>query len=134
MGRYEVQICDSHSVTNNKYPGIECAGLYPRLNAQQEEYEGRSPRVNASQPPGAWQSLDIVFRAPRFDTDGKKTSNAQFVKVVHNGWIVHEHVELTGPTRAARWDHEAHVGPLLLQGEHGPVAFRNVRIQRVSPR
>lgn len=129
MGRYEVQIYDSHGVTKDKYPGIECGGIYPRWTAQRGEYAGHSPRVNASKPAGEWQSFDIVFRAPRFDAAGKKTHNARFEKVVHNGQTVHENVELTGPTRAARWETEAPVGPLLLQGDHGPVAFRNIKIR-----
>ena len=132
MGRYEVQIYDSHGVMKDKYPGIECGGIYPRWTAQRGEYEGHSPRVNASKPAGEWQSFDIVFRAPRFDATGKKMSNARFVKVVHNGRLVHENVELTGPTRAAHWENEAPLGPLLLQGDHGPVAFRHVKIRRVS--
>lgn len=131
MGRYEVQIYDSHGVTKDKYPGIECGGIYPRWTAQRGEYEGHSPRVNASKPAGEWQSFDIVFRAPRFDAIGRKISNARFVKVVHNGQLVHENVELTGPTRAARQETETSLGPLLLQGDHGPVAFRHVKIRRV---
>ena len=129
MGRYEVQIYDSHGVTKDKYPGIECGGIYPRWTAERGEYEGHSPRVNASKRAGDWQSFHILFRAPKFDATGKKTSNARFEKVVHNGQVVHENVELTGGTRAARWETEATVGPLLLQGDHGPVAFRNVKIR-----
>src|SRR5262249_9189263 len=56
MGRYEVQIYDSHGVAKDKYPGIECGGIYPRWTAQQGEYEGHSPRVNASKPAGEWQT------------------------------------------------------------------------------
>ena len=132
MGRYEVQIYDSHGVAKDKYPGIECGGIYPRWNAQRGEHEGHSPRINASKPAGEWQSFDILFRAPLFDATGKKASNARFVKMIHNGQVVQENVELTGPTRAAHWESEAPVGPLLLQGDHGPVAFRNVRIRRIS--
>jgi hypothetical protein len=131
MGRYEVQIYDSHGVARDKYPGIECGGIYPRWTAARAEYEGHSPRVNASKPPGQWQSFDITFRAPRFAATGKKTSNAKFVKVVHNGQVVHENVEVTGPTRAAHWEEEAASGPLLIQGDHGPVAIRNLTLTRV---
>ena len=78
-----------HGVLKDKYPGSECGGIYPRwLN--NHEAEGHSPRVNASLPPGQWQTFDVVFRAPRFDTAGKKIRNGKFVKVVHNGKVIHE--------------------------------------------
>jgi hypothetical protein len=129
MGRYEVQIYDSHGVEKDKYPGLECGGLYPRWTAERNEFEGHSPKVNVSKPPGEWQSFDLVFRAPRFDASGKKIGNAKFVKVSHNGVVIHENVEVTGPTRAAMFEDEKLAGPLMLQGDHGPVAFRNIRIK-----
>lgn len=131
MGRYEVQVYDSHGVAKDKYPGIECGGIYPRWTADRGEFEGHSPRVNASRPPGDWQAFDVLFRAPRFDASGRKIRNACFVKVVHNGEVIHENIELTGPTRAAVWESPADekaAGPLMLQGDHGPVAYRNIRI------
>jgi hypothetical protein len=128
MGRYEVQIYDSFGVEKDKYPGIECGGIYPRWTQDRGEFEGHSPRVNASKPPAQWQTFDIVFRAPRFDASGKKTQNAMFVKVSHNGQVVHENVEVTGPTRAACFEDEKPQGPLMLQGDHGPVAYRNLRV------
>jgi hypothetical protein len=113
------------------YPGIECGGIYPRwINGK--DVEGHSPVVNASRPAGEWQSFDIVFRAPRFDASGKKTENAKFVKVVHNGKIIHENVELNGPTTSAHWEDEKPTGPILLQGDHGPVAYRNLRVKTVE--
>ena len=127
MGRYEVQVYDSFGVEKDAYPGIECGGIYPRW-VDDHELGGHSPRVNVSRPPGEWQSFDIIFLAPRFDAAGKKTANAKFVKVVHNGRVIHENIEVTGPTRAARFSDEKPAGPILLQGDHGPVAYRNVRI------
>ncbi len=53
------------------------------------------------------------------------------VKVVHNGTVVHENVEVTGPTRAAAFDDERPLGPLMLQGDHRPVAYRNLRVKAV---
>jgi hypothetical protein len=129
MGRYEVQIYDSFGVDKDKYPGIECGGIYPRWTQERGEFEGHSPRVNASKPPGQWQTFDILFRAPRFDAAGKKTENAKLVKVTHNGKVVHENVEVTGPTRAACFEDEKPAGPLMLQGDHGPVAYRNLRLR-----
>ncbi|NOY57975.1 MAG: DUF1080 domain-containing protein [Calditrichaeota bacterium] len=72
---------------------------------------------------------DIFFRAPRFDKNGRKTANAKFIKVVQNGQIIQENVEVSGPTRSAAFLDEQPLGPLMLQGDHGPVAYRNVRIR-----
>jgi len=132
QGRYEVQVYDSYGVAKDAYPGIECGGIYPRwINDQ--NIEGHSPRVNASKPPGEWQSFDILFRAPRFDAAGKKIENARMVRVTHNGQVIHENVELKGPTRSAHWADEKAVGPILLQGDHGPVAYRNLRARAIQP-
>lgn len=129
MGRYEIQVFDSWQKKSD-YPGIECGGIYRRWdeNRTPPEYEGHSPRVNASREPGQWQSFDVVFRAPRFDAGGRKVANARFEKVVHNGIVVHEDVEVTGPTRSGAFDDEKPLGPLMLQGDHGPVAYRNIRL------
>jgi hypothetical protein len=132
MGRYEIQVYDSHGVAKEKYPGLECGGIYPRWTEARGEFEGHSPRVNASKPPGEWQTFEVVFRAPRFDAAGKKVANAKFVKVTHNGQVIHENVELTGPTRAALFEDEKAAGPLMMQGDHGPVAYRNLWIRRLE--
>jgi len=132
QGRYEIQVYDSYGVEKGEYPGIECGGIYERWEESRgkgkEGFEGHSPRTNASRPPGQWQSFDVVFQAPRFDDTGRKVANARFVKVVHNGIVIHENVELTGPTRGAAFGDEKPLGPLMLQGDHGPVAYRNIRI------
>ncbi|MCJ7777910.1 MAG: DUF1080 domain-containing protein [Sedimentisphaerales bacterium] len=126
MGQYEIQILDSWGV--NKPTFSDCGGIYQRWdeNRNPKGYEGHPPRVNASLPPGQWQSFDVIFRAPRFDKNGKKTANARFEKVIHNGILVHENVEVTGPTRASTYKDEKPAGPLVLQGDHGPVAYRNI--------
>ena len=131
MGRYEIQVYDSYGVEKDKYPGIECGGIYGRW-INEKNVEGHSPNVNASRPAGEWQSFDITFRAPRFDAAGKKIANAKMVKVVHNGKVIHENVELTGPTRSPMADNEKPTGPLRLQGDHGPVAYRNITIREVK--
>ena len=74
----------------------------------------------------------MTFRAPCFDGLGKKTANACFVKVVHNGKVIHENVEVTGPTRAAMYEDEKPTGPIMLQGDHGPVAYRSVRVRPLA--
>lgn len=124
QGRYEVQIFDSFGKTDPA--PSDCGGLYEgRDNGK--GFPGRAPDVNASKAPGEWQTFDITFRAPRFD-GGKKSANARFVKVVHNGRLIHENVEVTNPTRSAAFSDEKPLGPLKLQGDHGPVAFRNLRL------
>ncbi len=134
MGRYEIQVFDSWQ-NESEYPGIECGGIYQRWdeNRNPKGYEGHSPRINASKPPGQWQTFDVVFRAPRFDANGRKLSNARFEKVVHNGVVIHSDVELTGPTRASAYNDEKPKGPLMLQGDHGPVAYSNIRIEPAGP-
>ena len=135
MGRYEIQVYDSYGVEKGQYPGIECGGIYERWDEDKDPkgFEGRSPRVNASRAPGQWQSFDAIFRAPRFDKDGRKISNARFEKVVHNGIVVHEDLELTGPTRASTYNDEKPTGPIMLQGDHGPVAYRNIWLEPAGP-
>ena len=134
MGRYEIQIYDSWR-KEPEYPGIECGGIYQRWDESRNPkgFEGHSPRVNASKPPGQWQTFDVIFRAPRFDETGQKIKNARFEKVIHNGIVVHEDVELTGPTRAGTYNNEKATGALMLQGDHGPVAYRNIRIAGLNP-
>lgn len=134
MGRYELQILDSYTRGLNKSwqpDKHDCAAIYERWDEQRPEgqkgYQGHPPRVNVSRAPGLWQHYKVIFQAPRFNQKGEKIANARFVKVFHNGVLVHENVELSGPTRAAAFETEAPRGPLMLQGDHGPVAFRNIR-------
>ncbi|MBN1420606.1 MAG: DUF1080 domain-containing protein [Planctomycetes bacterium] len=130
QARYEIQVFDSWGVDAPK--SSDCGGIYERWK-DGKGYEGRPPRVNASKKPGEWQTFDIVFRAPRFDSSGHKTANAMFVKVTHNGVVIHENQEVTGPTRAATFENdEKPLGPIMLQGDHGPVAYRNIRIRPLA--
>jgi hypothetical protein len=127
MGRYEVQLFDSWGVTSPTF--ADMGGIYQRWDEKRgtgnEGFEGTAPRLNASRAPGLWQHIDISFRAPRFDGK-RKIANARFVKVVLNGVVVQENVEVTGPTRAAAFQDERPAGPLMIQGDHGPVALRNI--------
>lgn len=129
-GLYEIQIADSWGV---KEPtASHCGGIYPRAELLPRYHhidKGIPPRVNAARPPGEWQAMEIVFQAPRFDAQGKKTASARFVRVVLNGTLVQDNVEVASPTGHA-WTRKEHAaGPILLQGDHGPVAFRNVRVR-----
>lgn len=127
-GSHEVQIYDSFGVAKDAYPGIECGGIYPEW-INNANVRGHAPLVNASKPAGEWQTFDVIYRAPRFDAAGVKTRNARFEKVFHNGILIHDNVELLGPTRAGL--PEQATGPLRIQGDHGPIAYRNVRIFRL---
>ncbi len=115
MRTYEVQLLDSYGRTELQ-PG-DMGGIYGVA----------APRVNACTAPGTWQHLVIDFRAPRFNVAGEKTANARFIAVKLNGKLLHENLELqastAGPTRKERAK-----GPLELQGDHGPVAFRNIQL------
>ncbi|OAI39179.1 hypothetical protein AYO40_05955 [Planctomycetaceae bacterium SCGC AG-212-D15] len=129
-GLYEIQIYDSHG--KKEVDGSDCGGIYPRAELKPKYRhidKGIAPRVNAAKPAGEWQTLELIFLAPRFDESGKKSANARFVKVVLNGQTIHENVEVPFPTGHAWHDTEVPAGPILLQGDHGPVAFRNVRVR-----
>lgn len=125
MGSYEVQILDSFGVKEPEYPGNACGGIYPEWVGN-ANVRGHNPLVNASKAPGEWQSLDVIFRAPRYDAAGKKITPARFEKVILNGQLVQENVEVLGTTRSGLA--EQCPGPLRLQGDHGPIAFRQIRI------
>lgn len=126
QGLYEVQVYDSYGKKEVSFS--DCGGIYARW-INEQNVDGRPPRVNASKAPGEWQTFDVVFKAPRFDASGAKIANAKFVKVLHNGVLVHENADLPGPTRASMGNKEAPTGPLMLQGDHGPVAYRNIWIE-----
>ena len=131
-GHYEIQIFDSFGKAADKLDGSDCGGVYPRAenkNGYRHIDHGVPPKVNACKAPGEWQTLDMTFVAPRFDKDGKKTTNARLPKAVLNGQVVQDDTELKTPT-GDRWKNpEMAEGPLMLQGDHGPVAFRNVRVR-----
>lgn len=133
MERYEVQILDSYGKADDALTYGDCAGIYHRWDETIEDpkkrgYEGTSPTTNASKAPGAWQQLLIAFRAPRFDEAGKKSENARFIKVTHNGVVIHEDVEVTGPTRGGKSGEESKEGRFIIQGDHGPIAVRKFQV------
>jgi len=129
-GNYEIQILDSHGI--EKPTAGHCGGIYPRAEAKPSYHhidEGSPPKVNAAKPPGEWQTFDIIFQAPRFDKAGRKTAHARFVKVVHNGQVIQEDQEVPYAT-GTNWDRkQVPRGPIIFQGDYGPVALRNVRVR-----
>ncbi|MFB3829165.1 MAG: DUF1080 domain-containing protein [Bryobacteraceae bacterium] len=127
QGLYEVQVFDSWGAPG-PMTSSDGGGIYHRW-INNRGVGGSAPMRNASRAPGEWQSYHIWFRAPRFDSTGRKTENARFIRVLHNGLLVQKDVEVDGPTRAAMDLPEAPLNPLMLQGDHGPVAYRNIYIR-----
>lgn len=122
MGHYEIQILDSYD--NDTYPDGQAAALYGQA----------PPLVNASRPPGEWQSYDIVFRRPRFGPDGRVERPAR-VTVWHNGVLVHDAAAFTGGTvhaQEARYAAHADRLPLRLQDHGNPVRFRNIWVRELE--
>jgi hypothetical protein len=125
MGRYEIQVLDSFGKGKDKKPGTgDLGGVYNTQAPNAENYEPKAP--------GEWQTLDIVFQAPRFDADGKKTANAKFVSVRLNGKEIQSNVEAPKPTGGEISSKEVAKGPILFQGDHGPVAFKNLRVKETG--
>jgi len=126
-GLYEIQIFDSWD-SSEPMTSSDCGGVYHRW-INNHGVGGSAPSRNASRRPGQWQSFQIWFRAPRFDAAGKKIENARFVRVLHNGLSIQNNVEVEGPTRAHMNLQEAPMNPIMLQGNHGPVAYRNIYVR-----
>ncbi len=125
QGRYELQLFDSWGEKNPKFSDM--GGIYRNWESEPGKiYMGKAPLSNPSKAPGLWQKLRISFKAPRFDAQGNKIANARFVSVELNGVKIHDNVEVPLPTGGPIENNEKPTGPLMIQGDHGPVAFRNV--------
>jgi len=131
QGLYEIQIFDSWG-SREAMTTSDAGAIYHRW-IDEHGVGGSAPLVNASRAPGEWQSYQVWFRAPRFDASGKKIQPAHFVRVLYNGQLVQKDVEAEGPTRAHLSIPEAAQNPLMLQGDHGPVAFRNIYVRPLRP-
>ncbi|UYG02824.1 DUF1080 domain-containing protein [Halomonas sp. LR3S48] len=119
--RYEIQVLDSHD--NPTYPNGQAASVYKQ----------HIPLVNASRPPGEWQSYDILYTAPRFDESGALESPA-YVTVLHNDVLVQHHVELQGTTEwIGEPDYEEAHGcaPIFLQDHDAAVSYRNIWVREL---
>ncbi len=115
MGRYEVQVLDSHN--NPTYADGMAAAIYGQF----------PPLVNASRPPGEWQVYDIIWIAPRFE--GDKLVRPGYLTLIHNGVVVHYHTPVLGTTghrRLPTYRPHPPVGPLRLQDHGFPIRYRNI--------
>jgi len=99
-GRYEIQILDDKSKATEEHG---CGALYSRI----------APSVDATKAAGEWQAFDITFV-------GRKLT------VVLNGKTILDAVTVEGITGGAINPYEDEPGPLMLQGDHGKVRFRNI--------
>ncbi|MGB2866033.1 MAG: DUF1080 domain-containing protein [Sedimentisphaerales bacterium] len=120
MGEYEIQVLDSWG--RRKMGGGDMGAVY-----------GASPpRVNASKKPGEWQKYIIDFRAPGFDSSGQKTDEARLLRVELNGQVLHENLVMEKQTPGGVTGREAPTGSLMFQGNHGPVAYRNIIVKPLA--
>lgn len=129
-GMYEVQVLDSFQAKT--YPDGQAASIYGQV----------PPLVNASKPPGEWQTYDIVFESPRWNDRGELVKKAN-VTVLHNGVVVHHRYEFTGSTDgispAVPWKTlSRYVGPhppemfIELQDHNNPVRYRNIWVRTLG--
>lgn len=130
QGRYEIQVDNSFGakpkiiekdgVKIETLDSHQCGAIYGRI----------APSKNMAKQPKEWQSYDVVFRGAR-GKDGKVTEKAR-VTLVWNGEKVIDNAEIDGPTGAALDGKVLEPGPLLLQGDHGKVAYRNIKIKPIA--
>jgi hypothetical protein len=122
LDRYEVQVLDSYESQTYADGGAAAVyGQYP-------------PLANASLPPGQWQTYDIIYTAPRFDPEGKLLSPVRLT-VFHNGVLVQNNVQLTGPTswlERAPYRPHPEKQPISLQDHGNPVRFRNIWLRELG--
>jgi hypothetical protein len=121
---YELQILDSYN--NSTYVNGMAGSIYKQA----------IPLVNASLPPGQWQTYDVIWTAPRFGEDGSLESPAR-VTVLHNGVLIQNDFELSGVTlyRGTPAYHPHDAAPIMLQA-HGdpspPISYRNIWIRELD--
>jgi hypothetical protein len=122
LDRYEIQVLDSYE--NKTYADGSAGAIYGQY----------PPLANVCRPPGQWQTYDIVYTAPRFDADGKLLSPVHLT-VFHNGVLIQNNVQLTGPTswlERAPYQPHPEKQPISLQDHGNPVRFRNIWLRELG--
>jgi hypothetical protein len=129
-GMYEVQILDSYE--NPTYADGQAGALYGQ----------QPPVVNASKPPGQWQTYDIIFESPRWNAAGELVKKAA-VTVIHNGVVLHHRQEYFGRTDGIGGIAHKSLGTygkphppavyIELQDHNNPVRFRNIWAREIAP-
>ncbi|MCK0188463.1 DUF1080 domain-containing protein [Arenibacter sp. F20364] len=128
QGRYELQIKDSWGVQNPT--SSDFGGIHRNWEQEPSKvFLGITPLSNPAKAPGLWQKIKIHFEAPKFNDKGEKIANAKFVSVELNDVLIHSNVEVPLPTGGPISAEETAMGPLMIQGDHGPMAFRNIKYQ-----
>ncbi len=121
QGLYEIQVLDSYQ--HQTYSNGQAGAVYKQTG----------PLVNASLPPGQWQTYDIIFTAPVFGSAGNLISPAR-VTVMHNGVLVQNNVSIWGPTTyrglPVYREHPTAL-PLVLQDHNELVSYRNIWIREL---
>ncbi len=121
FGKYELQVLDSYQ--NRTYADGSCASIY-----------GQSPPlVNASRPPGEWQTYDVIFIAPRFK--GEKLESPAYITVFHNGVLVQNHSEILGESGhkiLAKYSAHSPKGPIKLQDHGNTTRYRNIWVRPLN--
>jgi len=132
-GLYEMQIWDSYGI-NPRLPTDQTGALYHYAKGPINGIDGGLvPLARAEHPHGQWNAFHVWFQAPRFDAAGKRTAPAKYVRVLLNGVLIHENQVRLGPTTASMNIPEAAENPIMLQGDHGAVAFKNIYVRPLRP-
>jgi hypothetical protein len=124
MGKFELQVLDSYKA--DTYADGQAGAIYGQY----------PPLANASRPPGEWQTYDVAFRRPRFDSSGKLLEAAR-ITLIHNGILVQNNEEPWGGTNwldSAPYDGMGDRGPIELQDHDHPVRFRNFWVRELPER
>ena len=123
MDKYEIQVLDSYD--NETYHDGQAGAIYKQT----------PPAVNAMRPPGQWNTYDIFWTAPRFDSSGELISPA-YMTAIHNGVLILNHFELKGDTpfnRPPTYTADGGTGPISIQDHGNPVGFRNIWVRNYQP-